>query len=308
MNFQKIKGLIAATFTPFLSNGEINYDLIPAYAEFLKKNGVAGVFVAGTTGEGLSLTLEERKKLTEGWMPFQDSNFKIIVHVGANALKECQELTAHAAKLDLDGIGMTLPGFFKPATPKDLINSLATVASKAPTLPFYYYHLPSMTGIHLPMVSFLKEAIQHIPNFAGVKFTHSNLMEFQLCRLLENEKLDLLFGRDEELLAVLSFGCKGAVGSTYNYMTGVYLNVIKAVELGNLNDAQEWQNKAIKLVEILIKYGGGVSCGKAIMAMTMNADFGKCRLPVSSLDESAQNNLKQDLSRIGYFDFCNEIV
>ena len=90
--YPKIKGLIAAVFTPFTPDGKIHLDLIPAYANRLKNQGLAGVFVNGSTGEGMLLTIEERKSIIEKWMEFSDENFKIIVHVGSSSVEIAKNL------------------------------------------------------------------------------------------------------------------------------------------------------------------------------------------------------------------------
>lgn len=87
MEFEKIKGLIDAPFTPFLENGEVNYEPIPAYAAMLKKNGLKGVFINGSSGEGYMLTDDERKRLAEAWMAAKPDDFKVIVHVGSCCAK-----------------------------------------------------------------------------------------------------------------------------------------------------------------------------------------------------------------------------
>ena len=84
---EKIKGLIDAPFTPFYENGEVNYEPIEAYAKLLVKNGLKGVFINGSSGEGYMLTDEERMKLAERWVEVAPSGFKVIVHVGSTCVK-----------------------------------------------------------------------------------------------------------------------------------------------------------------------------------------------------------------------------
>ena len=84
---EKIKGLIDAPFTPFYPNGEVNLEPIAAYAAMLKKNGLKGVFINGSSGEGYMLTDEERKRLAEEWIKYADADFKVIVHVGSCCVK-----------------------------------------------------------------------------------------------------------------------------------------------------------------------------------------------------------------------------
>ena len=110
---EKILGLINAPFTPFYENGEVNYEPIPAYAQMLAKNGLKGVFINGSSGEGYMLTEEERIKLTEAWVAAAPKDFKIIVHVGSTCVKSSRRMAEHAQKLGVFGIGAMAPPFPK---------------------------------------------------------------------------------------------------------------------------------------------------------------------------------------------------
>ncbi len=102
---EKIIGLIDAPFTPMKPNGDINLEPIPAYAAMLAGNGLKGVFINGSSGEGYMLTEDERKQLAEKWMTSVPSGFKVIVHVGSCCLRESVELAHHAAEIGAWGIG-----------------------------------------------------------------------------------------------------------------------------------------------------------------------------------------------------------
>lgn len=96
---EKIIGLIDAPFTPFYENGEVNYEPIEAYAKMLQKNGLQGVFINGSSGEGYMLTEEERMKLAERWVSVAPKGFKVIVHVGSCCVKASRMLAEHAQKI-----------------------------------------------------------------------------------------------------------------------------------------------------------------------------------------------------------------
>lgn len=110
---EKIKGLIDAPFTPFDRNGDVNCEPIPAYAAMLHKNGLKGVFINGSSGEGYMLTTEERMALAEKWVASVPEGFKVIVHVGSCCLRESVKLAAHAAEIGAWGIGAMAPPFPK---------------------------------------------------------------------------------------------------------------------------------------------------------------------------------------------------
>jgi dihydrodipicolinate synthase/N-acetylneuraminate lyase len=206
MTSTHLKGLIAAPFTAFHLDGTLHLEMIDRQAHSLAANGIVGAFVCGTTGEGLSLTTEERMQVAERWMAAAPASLRIIVHVGHHAIGDCQRLARHAAEIGAAAIGTLAPSFFKAACVSDLVDFCSGVASSAPELPFYYYHIPTMTGVSLPCVDFLTAAGGRIPNLAGLKFTFENLMDFLACVQLEGGRYDVIFGRDEILLAGLALG------------------------------------------------------------------------------------------------------
>ncbi|MDE6074069.1 MAG: dihydrodipicolinate synthase family protein, partial [Muribaculaceae bacterium] len=207
---EKIKGLIDAPFTPMHPNGDINLEPIPAYAAMLAKNGLKGVFINGSSGEGYMLTPDERKKVAEAWVKASPEGFKVIVHVGSCCLRESAELARHAAEIGAWGIGAMAPPFPKIGRIEELVKYCEEIAKAAPQLPFYYYHIPAFNGAFLPMIELLKAVDGRIPNFAGIKYTFESLYEYNQCRLYKNGKFDMLHGQDETILPSLAQG--GAQG------------------------------------------------------------------------------------------------
>jgi N-acetylneuraminate lyase len=300
MIMQKIKGLIAASFTPFNADGSLNLSVVPLYADKLKKDGVAGTFVCGTTGEGMFMTEEERMLVAEAWVKEQTDDFKVIVHVGTTSARQSQKLAAHAQEIGTNATSCMGPMFLAPSRVSDLVDFCAIVASGAPELPFYYYHIPTVSGVNLSMVAFLKEASKVIPNLNGIKYTNRNAMEMMQCMHLDNGKWDILHGFDEELLMGLTAGAKAAIGSTYNYMSPLYNQIIKTFEAGDLDKALELQFESVKFVEILIKYGGGVAGGKPVMKM-VGIDCGPLRAPAHNISQDEVESYQNELKSIGFF-------
>jgi len=178
------------------------------------------------------------------------------------------------------------------------VNFCAQIASGAPGLPFYYYHMPAMTGADLPMHDFLKAAGPHIPNLAGIKFTHENLMDYSRCLNFEEGRYNILFGRDEILLAALAMGATGAVGSTYNYMAPLYHRVMEAFNAGDLETARKFQTQAIQIITVMNRRGG-LAAGKAMMKM-IGFDCGPVRAPLQNLSPEALESLARELKAAGF--------
>ena len=188
----RIDGLVAATFAAFDEHGALNESAVPEQAAYLNSTGVQAVFVDGTTGESLKLSLEERKAHMEAWIkaakPF---DMIVIVHVGAESLVDAKALATHAADKGADAIGAMPSTFFRPATVSSLARWVSAIAEAAPKLPTYYYHIPSMTNVVFPMFDLVKEMEANgAANFVGVKYTgvltillHSLLCTLRLCRI-----------------------------------------------------------------------------------------------------------------------------
>lgn len=296
------EGLIAASFTAMNPDGSINLEAIEKQAGFMHSQGVKGVFICGTTGEGMSLTVEERKKIAERWVEVASDNLTVIVHVGHTSLEDCKALATHAKKVKASAVGVMAPCFYKPKTVEELVLFCAEVARAAVDLPFYYYHMPSMTGVNFPMVTFLEQGKNKIPNLAGIKYTHEDLMDFQLCLNFEEDLFDILFGRDEILLCSLSLGARGAVGSTYNFAAPIYLKIIEAFDKGNLKIARNYQKKAVELIQLINRTPGSFnSVGKAIMKM-LGIDCGPVRLPLTNITIKDYENLKCNLIDLNFFE------
>ncbi|UBM58674.1 dihydrodipicolinate synthase family protein [Marinilongibacter aquaticus] len=296
---KKIKGLIAAPFTPMKSNGDINLIQVKAYADHLKANNVKGAFVCGTTGEGMLLTLDERKALAEEWVKEQTEDFKVIVHVGTTSARQSRMLAQHAQSSGACAVGTMGPIFLRPSAIEELVQFCAEIASGSPEIPFYYYHIPSVSGIGLSMLDFLERAQKVIPNLAGIKFTHNNFMEMQQCLQLDEGKWDILHGFDEVLLAGLSFGIEGAVGSTYNFMAPLYNRIIEDFENGDLISARQSQSLSVKVVEVLVKNNGAIVAGKALMNR-LGIDCGRCRWPLKNLTFEESLKMEKELTDLGF--------
>ena len=302
---EKIRGLIDAPFTPMRPNGDINLEPIPQYAAMLAKNGLKGVFINGSSGEGYMLTTEERKALAEAWMAAVPAGFKVIVHVGSCCLRESAELARHAAAIGAWGTGAMAPPFPKIGRVEELVLYCETIAAAAPELPFYFYHIPAFNGAFLPMLDFLKAVDGRIPNFAGIKYTFESLYEYNQCRLYANGKFDLLHGQDETYLASLAQGgAQGGICGTTNYNGRCQVAIGKAWEEGRLEDARRLQEYSQEVINVICRFRGNIVGGKRIMKL-IGLDLGPNRVPWRNLTDEEEAQLKAQLEAIDFFHHCN---
>ena len=306
MEIKHLSGLIAAPFTPMDKAGNINASLVPAYYQMLKRNGVTGAFICGSTGEGVSMTMQEKKDIAKAWgdCSKDDPDFKIMLLLGGTCLADCIELAKFAQQAGLYAVSFTAPFYFKPADVDALAACCKAIADAVPEMPFYYYHIPVLNGVGFSMISLLKRIDGEIKNFAGIKYTHEDFMDFLSCLHYQNGKYDMLWGRDENMLAALALGSKGAVGSTFNYAAPLYYKLIDAFNNNDLARAARLQQQSIDMIELLGKYGG-IATGKAYMKL-IGLDCGEFRLPVKNMSEERSGLFKKDTELINFSSFCSE--
>lgn len=300
----KIKGLIAATFAAYNIDGSINLSIIPAIVDKMIEDGLTGVFICGTNGEGPNLTIEERMQIAEAYVKAANKRILVLVHVGHSSIAECRKLAAHAEQIGADAISSVAAFYFKPNSVKNLVACIAEIASAAPKTPFYYYNIPTLTGVAMDMVDFLEQAEKAIPNLAGIKYTASTLHEYQACLAYKNGKYDILFGFDEMLLPALAVGAKGAIGSTYTFAAPLYLKVISLYEEGKAEEAAAMQLNSVNMVRCLVKYPP-IPAQRAIMKME-GFELGNCRLPLVALSKEDEDNFKKSLEEIDFFNVVKE--
>ncbi|MCU0395004.1 MAG: dihydrodipicolinate synthase family protein [Chitinophagaceae bacterium] len=304
---QHLQGLIAAPFTPMDEHGALNTTLIPRYYQMLRANGVRGAFICGSTGEGVSLSLREKMAVAESWAACVkgDDGFVVMPLLGGTCLTEARELALHAREIGLHAVSFTAPSYFKPANVEMLAQCCQEIAAAVPDLPFYYYHIPVLTGVGYAMYDLLQAIDGHIPNFAGVKYTHEDFMDFLSCMHFRDGKYDMLWGRDENMLPALSLGAKAAVGSTYNYAAPLYHQLIDAFNNGNLAAAAKYQQQSIDMIRLLGKYGG-IATGKAFMKL-LGLDCGGFRLPVRNMSGADFERFRADAEQVGFYSFCSAL-
>lgn len=302
----KIKGLIAATFAAYEKDGIINLAIIPAIVDKMIIDGLTGVFICGTNGEGPNLTIEERMLIAEAYVKAANKRILVLVHVGHSSIIECRKLASHAEKIGADAISSVAAFYFKPSSIKNLVSSMAEIASAAPNTPFYYYNIPTLTGVAMDMVEFLVQAENEIPTLAGIKYTASTLHEYQACLNYKDGKFDILFGFDEMLLPALAVGAMGAIGSTYTFAAPLYLKVMELFAEGKCEEAAAMQLNSVNMVRCLVKYPP-IPAQRAIMKME-GFDLGNCRLPLVPLSKTEEENFKVSLDEIDFFNVVKAAV
>ncbi|WP_289023952.1 dihydrodipicolinate synthase family protein [uncultured Salegentibacter sp.] len=291
-----MKNMFAATYAPMKEDFSLNPEVVANYSKFLLRNKVFGVFINGSTGDFVSLTGNERIELLEAWSEQREKGLYLINHVGSNSLKEAEDL-AKASVGKADAIAAIAPFYFKPANLQQLLDYCKVIAVKANDLPFYYYHLPVLTGVNFSMTAFAEMAKKQIPNFAGIKFTENNLVEFQKTNL-NHPDLDIFFGVDEAFCSSLSSLSKGWVGSTYNHLSPLFHEIKAESDKGNFQKVLKLQNLVVTFVETLSSYGSFNGSGKSFMS-ALGVNCGPSRFPHPTLSTEELENVSKTFDTIG---------
>jgi N-acetylneuraminate lyase len=301
---KRFTGLYPASLTPMNKDGSLNVEVIDPYVKFYGDEGIDGVFLNGTSGESMSLSINERKTITEAWVRANQkygNRVRIIAHIGTQSVEDTKELARHAQSIGVDAIASMAPAFFKPKTLQQLLEYLGAVAAAADKTPFFYYHYPGITGVDYPVWKVLQEGSKQIPTLQGAKFTSMDLRDLSKC--LDLQRFDLLSGYDYVWLPAVSIGSVGAVGIGGNFVPDLFKTIEaygpdKSPEA--LDRAQKAQKKMITLFDIVEKHENIIAPFKAIVKAYLGLDFGPVRTPLKNLTEEETKNMLAEIERAGF--------
>uniref|UniRef100_A0A1Y1KH54 N-acetylneuraminate lyase n=2 Tax=Photinus pyralis TaxID=7054 RepID=A0A1Y1KH54_PHOPY len=297
------RGLMAPVFTPFKNDVHktLNVDVIPSYADYCQKNGIKGILVNGTTGEGSSMTTKERKLVTEVWMEQCKSRKQhLMVQVGGTSLPDVLSLAAHAEKTGADSI-LCLPELFqKPTSIADLIRYLKMVAKAAPNTPLLYYHIPRMTHVNIHMGTFLNSVGNSIPTFSGIKFSSTVLDEGLAAVKADKEKYCVFLGAHAIMAGAYTLGFSLGIATTQNIFPQFGETILKSIMKGQLLQAQETQADLNTAVNIINKYGPFVPSMKAAMQILSSVPVGETREPVTPVPVEQMKKMEIELRALPF--------
>jgi N-acetylneuraminate lyase len=296
-----LRGLLAPAITPMRADRSLDLPTIDRLAEYYAARNLSGVFVCGTTGEGPSLTVAERQAVLERWCGVAKGIFPVIAQVGTASIADATALAAHARAAGAAAVAMLPPFYLRPQSVEDALACCAEVAADSGGLPLYYYHIPFLTGVKLPMADLLESGMKRVPSLAGLKFSDGDLQDFGRCVSLAGDRLDLFFGKDEVLLAAMALGARAAIGSTYNYAAPIYQGMLELLEAGDTAAARAAQERSRRLVQIIEQFGGP-RVHKSLMHIA-GVPCGPNRLPLSNLTGPQHEALERALESAGLMAF-----
>lgn len=289
---------MAPVFTVFNKDLSVNTEIIPQYAKFLHDSGVPAVLVHGTSGEGMSMTVEERKKVAEKWVSsVRCTKQHVMVQVGGCPLPDAQELARHAEKIGAHSI-LCLPElYFKPSTPQELIDYLKLISQAAPNTPLLYYHIPAWTCVDINMEQFLEQSVGQIPTFHGIKYTSNDLAEGYNALKAANGRYAVFLGADTLIEPAFALGFDSIIATSLNIIPGHSVKIVEAIQENRIADARAVQGKLTAACKIITKDGAWVPTMKAAMNFVTPINVGLARPPLRNLTEDQIKTLHSGLKR-----------
>jgi N-acetylneuraminate lyase len=283
--------IIPALVTPLTPSGDLDEKSTERLINHLYQKGVGGLYITGSTGEGIYLDCGIRRRIAEIAVNNSKGKGNVIVHVGAIQTAMAIDLADHAAKIGADAVS-SIPPFAGGYSWADVHNFYTELARES-KLPVIAYYIPGLTRQQRSLDELA--SLLSIPNIGGYKFTDYNLYTMQ--RLLTRFKSDQIIynGPDEMLAFGLQFGAHGGIGTTYNVMPELIVKIAQLTRDGRFPEAVATQIKANEVIEPLIACHG-VASTKQILVWQGLIDHPHCAAPRALLSEDQKVTLRRRLA------------
>lgn len=238
---QQLKhGVTPAMATPIDSGGyAVNYDVVPSLVEFLRTRGVSGLFVGGTTGEGILLSMEDRGRLLETVLDNVDRTFPILAHVGGNTTRESIALATHAAAKGATAVVVITPWYFG-MDDAAMLSYFKEVAATVPDTPVMIYDIPQ-AAVNGMTPALLAKIQDHIPNFAGLKCSRTDMQMIRALLDTQHDNLIFLAGNESIALGSLALGADGMISGLSTAVPEPFVALTTAFEDDDLTEALRFQ-------------------------------------------------------------------
>ncbi len=283
----KLTGILPAFMTAFTDDSTaLDCIRMRAHVQNLKAAGVHGLYVGGSSGEMVLCSVSERMQLLETVME-NSGDLAIVAHVGAMSTADSVALAKHAATAGAHAVSSVTPLYYKYsfAEVKQYYQRLCDAAG----LPLIIYNIPAITGMTLDYDQLCQLMI--LDGIAGMKFTSSDF--FLLNRLKETFPDKVIYnGSDEMLLSGLAAGADGGIGTTYNFMPQLFVQIYNSFNAGELEQARRLQSLANRVIACVIR-NGVVPAAKYMISLA-GLDYGVCREPFLPLTDAAKADLREN--------------
>lgn len=284
--------LFSAAVTPMRADESVDHDVLAAMLDGDIRRGVEGVYVCGSSGEGVLLSEAERVAVAATAVEAAAGRVPVVSHVGAMSTGEAVRIAAAAKDAGVGAISMIPPLYYGYST-ADVVRHFRTVID-AVDLPFVLYNIPQFTGRDISEGGF--EELLALPQVIGVKHTSRNLYGAE--RILHRyPHQTLINGFDEFYLPALSIGARGAIGTTVALQIDLFLSLRRRFEAGDLAGARTVQVRINDTVEAMVEVGV-FGAAKHLGGKASDLSLGDCRSPLPALDEAGRARLNEVHARL----------
>ena len=280
----------SALITPTRADESVNYEALEEIVDRQIQDGAEGFYCCGSSGEGLLLTLEERKKVLEHTLKAADGRVPVISHVGTIRTADVIDLARHAMSAGALAVSMIPPYYYKFSM-DEIMGYYEDVIRAIPDVPAIVYNIPQFTG-----VEFSKDNAGRLlanENIVGIKHTSTNLYSLERMGQAFPDKA-LINGFDEQLLGAMSMGACATIGTTVNLFAPLFHKVREAFQQGDMALAYRWQHAINLRVEATVKVGifNAMKYGWTVRGV----DCGFCRSPFRPLDHDGKKAVEDLLA------------
>ena len=287
-----VTGIVCPMVTPFDDRGEIDLAQVRKLTAKLIEGGIRYLLPAGTTGEGMLLSLEERKLLAEIVIESAEGKAKVIPHTGCASTRDTIALTQHAKDAGAYAVSMIAP-YFYTYSQSELFDHFSQVAQQVRDFPMLMYSFPGNAKNPIT-TGLMTTLIQRFPQYVGIKLSDVNLIQFQEYVVAGGPSFSPLCGVDALMLPALSVGSNGQVSGNSNVFPEVFTGLYNAFLAGELEKAQALQRKINEIRSIL---KDDIAYFKAALAI-QGLDVGIPRSPIHHLTDKEYQQLAEDLARL----------
>ncbi|MBR3780301.1 MAG: dihydrodipicolinate synthase family protein [Clostridia bacterium] len=299
MNLDKYKGIFPAFYACYDGEGNVSTQATKDYVEYLIGKGVAGLYVGGSSGECIYLSVEERKQTLEAVMEIAKGRIAIIAHVACNNTKDSQELARHAESLGVDAIAAIPPIYFK-LPERAIAKYWNDISAAAPNTDFVIYNIPQLAGVTLTLGLF-DEMLKN-PRVIGVKNSSMPIQDIQMFKrqaAINNKEVVVFNGPDEQFVGGRLIGADGGIGGTYGVMPELFVKLNALLEAGDFENAGKLQNDINEVIYTMCSANGNMyAVAKAALKELSGLDLGGVRAPLLNLADSDKAVVEKTVSLV----------
>ena len=299
MNFNKYKGIFPAFYACYDSEGNVSTQATKDFVEYLIGKGVSGLYVGGSSGECIYLSVEERKQTLEAVMEVAKGRIAIIAHVACNNTKDSQELARHAESLGVDAIAAIPPIYFR-LPERAIAKYWNDISAAAPNTDFVIYNIPQLAGVALTL-SLFDEMLKN-PRVIGVKNSSMPIQDIQMFKrqaAINNKEVVVFNGPDEQFVGGRIIGADGGIGGTYGVMPELFVKLNSLIESGDFENAGKLQDDIDEVIYTMCSANGNMyAVAKAALKKLSGIDLGGVREPLLNLADGDESVVEKTVSLV----------